>query len=168
MKYFLESLMFLKAYFSPFKAPKIKFYFGKIRMGVPYFHPRKTVKSKTKPGYYEFKYIKWFGFNYTGLGYKTKWEPDDYRHEWNPIFSFVFIGLQFCILIVPDHDMHYWESWLYYNYNTDKTKSKKDRIIQCMEKFPNIWVSTNKDGSKEEINYYKLILRKKYLKYIPT
>ena len=36
---------FLRAYNSPFKAPKLKWYCGKIALGTPYFFPRKWVKA---------------------------------------------------------------------------------------------------------------------------
>jgi hypothetical protein len=43
--YFLMGFDFLRAYNSPFKAPKLKWYCGKIALGVPYFFPRKWVKA---------------------------------------------------------------------------------------------------------------------------
>jgi hypothetical protein len=167
IKYFIEHFYYLKAFWSPFKPPNIKLYLGKIALGVPYFFPRKTIKSKTNPGKYEFKYLKWFGFNYCGLGYKTKWTSTDYRHEWNPVYSFIFLGLQFCISIVPKHDLHYWESWLYYNFKTDSSKSKTERIKQCIKEFRNTWTVFSNDGAERDVNYYNHILRNKYLKYIP-
>jgi len=45
IKYFIKDLDFLRAYNSPFKAPKLKWYYGKIALGVPYFFPRKWVKA---------------------------------------------------------------------------------------------------------------------------
>ena len=36
---------YLRAYNSPFKAPKLKWYCGKIALGTPYFFPRKWVKA---------------------------------------------------------------------------------------------------------------------------
>jgi hypothetical protein len=159
LKYFIQGLYYLKTFFSPFKPPKIKFYLGKIAHGVPYFLPRRYTKKGVKQN-------KWFAFNYCGLGYKTKWTPTDYRHEWNPVFSIVFMKLQFCIFIVPVHDTFYWESWLYYNFDTDKNKSKVERLLQCMKGFPNKWEFYNSEGNKEITNYYELILRNKYLKYI--
>lgn len=35
---------FLKAFISPFKRPKLKWYIGKVALGTPYFLPRKWVK----------------------------------------------------------------------------------------------------------------------------
>jgi hypothetical protein len=35
---------FLKAFNSPFKRPRIKWYFGKVAIGTPYFFPRRWVK----------------------------------------------------------------------------------------------------------------------------
>jgi hypothetical protein len=45
IKYFIKDFDFLRAYNSPFKAPKLKWYCGKIALGVPYFFPRKWVKA---------------------------------------------------------------------------------------------------------------------------
>jgi hypothetical protein len=48
LKYFIKDLDFLRVYNSPFKAPKLKFYCGKIALGTPYFYPRKWVKGTPK------------------------------------------------------------------------------------------------------------------------
>jgi len=48
IKYFLNDFNYLRAYNSPFKPPKIKFYCGKIAIGTPYFFPRKWVKGTPK------------------------------------------------------------------------------------------------------------------------
>jgi hypothetical protein len=148
---------------SPFKLFKLKWYIGKTAIGVPYFLPRKVVKSKTKPRYLEFKPLK-VGFSYCGLGWKTKWFDTDYRHEYNPVFSFVFFGYQIAVTVVePDHT--YWETWLYYERNTDKSKSQLERLLQCMDNVKNIWVKY--DGDKQiKTNHYNFILKKKYLKYV--
>lgn len=45
LKYFIKGFDYLRAYNSPFKPPKIKFYCGKIALGTPYFFPRKWVKG---------------------------------------------------------------------------------------------------------------------------
>lgn len=166
ISYFFYSLRFIKAFFSPFKSPKIQIYFGKIRVGVPYFYPRKTVKSKTKPGYLEFKNIKWFGFNYCGLGWKTKWSDTDYRYEWNPIFSLVILNRQLAIIVYHKQGSQFWESWLYYEYSTDKSKSTKDRILDCINGFSNIWTKYE-GGNKVTTNYYNLMLKNKYKYLIP-
>ena len=59
--------------------------------------------------------------------------------------------------------MHYWECWLYYELHTDKNKSVEERVAQCRKEFPCVWTS-HKNGVEESIDYYKKILRKKYLK----
>jgi hypothetical protein len=153
----------LKILNSPFKPFKIKWYFGKTAIGVPYFYPRKWINNPEKNGYMIAIPLK-VGFSYCGLGWKTKWTNTDYRHEWNPVLSFVFFGYQIAVTLVePEHT--YWETWLYYENNTDKSKSQLERILDCMENYPNIWIKY--DGDKKiEINYYKLILKNKYLKYI--
>jgi hypothetical protein len=48
IKYFLNDFAYLRVYNSPFKAPKIKFYCGKIAIGTPYFFPRNWVKGTPK------------------------------------------------------------------------------------------------------------------------
>ena len=166
LRYVLNDFRWIKAMFSPFKPLTIKWYVGKTRVGVPYFFPRKTVKSKTKPGYLEFKPLT-VGFSYCSLGWKTKWTSSDFRYEWPPIFSFVFFGYQIAASIGPKDRStvsQYWESWLYYEYETNKTKSKRERIEQCREKAPQTWRRLSKDGNDEVTDYYERILKPKYLK----
>ena len=195
IKYFIKDLDFLRAYNSPFKAPKLKWYCGKIALGVPYFFPRKWVKAtperahqatldciksteefnKRNPEYtrrilsYDeifankmnssYAVPKKIGFDFLPLGWKTKW--DSYRHEWNPMISFVFFKWQIALMFIPEHDMQYWESWLYYTRETKGTTA--ERIAQCRKEAPQTWTSHNSDGTKETINYYNLILKKKWL-----
>ena len=54
----------------------------------------------------------------------------------------------------------YWEAWLTYCYNTDKTKSKKERLKELKEKYTCTW------GNKETgyVDYYPYILKQKYYK----
>jgi hypothetical protein len=59
----------------------------------------------------------------------------------------------------------YWTAWLYYENNTDKSKSKEERIIQCMKEFPQTYTIYSK-GKKYTVDYYPKILRKKYLKIL--
>ena len=158
LKYTLHRFRWVKALWSPFKPFKVSFYAGKIQVGIPYFYPRKIVKSKTKPGYSEFKPLT-VGFSYCSLGYKTKWTDTDYRHEWNPVFSFVFFGYQIALTVYSPHRSHYWEAWLYYEYATDKTKSKRERIEQCRKEHSQTWTVAG-----GEIDYYEYILKPKYLK----
>ncbi len=160
LKYILNDLRWLKVLNSPFKPFKVKLYVGKTRVGVPYFYPRKTVKSKTKPGYLEFKPLT-VGFSYCGLGYKTKWTDTDFRHEWNPVLSFVFFGYQIALTAYHECGSHYWECWLYYEYATDKTKRDSRRVWQCRKKFPQTWKSSYQ-GKEETIDYYERVLKSKY------
>ena len=102
------------------------------------------------------------GFSYCGLGYKTKWNDTDYRFEWNPVLSFVFFGYQIALTIYSPYQDHYWTSWLYYEYATDKTKSKRERIEQCKKEFGQKWVRS-KDDKDETIDYYECILKRKYI-----
>ena len=157
LKYFLEDFSWMKVYFSPFKIPKLKFYFGKIAIGTPYFYPR-VLDKKTRM----FKPKK-IGFDFVGLGWKTKWEDNDYRHEWNPRWSFVLWKWQVALIFrAPDdvYDYYYWESWLYYHYSTDKNKSQRERIEQVKEEFLNHDQSDIRD---EIANKLTKILKPKYL-----
>jgi hypothetical protein len=104
------------------------------------------------------------GFDSCGLGWKIKWDDNDFRYEWGPVFTFVFFGYQLAWMIGQKDVSHYWEAWLYYEYATDKSKSKRERIAQCRREFPQIWTSHYPDGRKETIDYYERILKSKYLK----
>jgi len=117
----------------------------------------RAIKSK-------FPVTKRIGFDFVNLGWKTKWTNKDIRFEWAPIWSFVFFGYQIAIIWNAPEQDHYWECWLYYELHTDKTKSKKERINQCMEEHPCVWI-THKNGTEERVDYYERILRKKYLKF---
>jgi hypothetical protein len=190
LKYTLENFRWVKALFSPFKPLKVSFYAGKTRIGIPYFYPRKWVKftredalekatkvSQMSGSIYfgkdpntmvdEFmRYTKAVplkvGFSYCSLGWKTKY--DDFRHEWNPIFSFVFFGYQIALTVYSPYHSHYWESWLYYEYRTDKTKSKRERIEQCRKEASQTWTSHKQGEEPVTTDYYTKILRSKYLK----
>lgn len=181
---------YLRVLNSPFKGLRLKWYFGKIQYGTPYFLPRKWVKmtqadceksladdierclpkyveGRTWEHYKKYKKpvpIKYFGFNATTLGWKTKW--NEYRYEWSPCYSLVIFGKQLFVTVLPDvgddclrWDV-YWETWLHWEYDTDKTKSKEERFKELVYKQSNTWGS-EKDGWTD---YYYHILNKKYLK----
>lgn len=185
LRYVLNDFKWLKVLNSPFKPLSVKWYIGKTQIGVPYFFPRKLVKythadvikavekhlaDKNKAvasyerlydmykGYTKFVPLT-VGFDYCSLGWKTKWTNTDFRYEWGPVFTFVFFGYQIALMVGHEHPSHYWECWLYYEYATDKTKSKYERIAQCRKEFPQTWTS-NKEGT---IDYYTRILKPKYL-----
>jgi len=107
------------------------------------------------------------GFSMCGLGWKTKWDEYDFRHEWNPIISFVFFGYQIAVTFYHPHHSHYWESWLCYEYRSDKKKSKRKRINFCRRKSPQTWSSGSGDD-KVTTDYWDLILKPKYQKKQPT
>lgn len=155
LKYKLERFRWIKALFSPFTPFKIKWYVGKTQVGVPFFLPRKFVNGKAVP-------LK-VGFDWCSLGWKTKWYSDDFRHEWNPTLSFVFFGYQIALTVYSPHHSHYWEPWLYYEYATDKTKSKRERIEQCRKKAPRTWTSHKHREEPITTDYYTKILKSKYL-----
>jgi hypothetical protein len=154
IKYLIQSLYFIKSLWSPFKPFKLKWYIGKTAIGTPYFYPRKLKNNKFVP--------KKVGFDFVSLGYKTKWTNTDYRFEWAPRISFVFFGYQIAATVITVNCDKYWEAWLYYENHTNKKKSKKERIDQCRKKFSQTYISYYPDGREEIIDYYNLILRKKY------
>jgi len=146
---------------SPFVRPKFKWYFGKIALGVPYFLPRKWIRSKDKPGYRTAVPRK-FGFNVAGLGWKTKWSDTDIIFESGPIISFVFLKWQVAVSLQVPATSSYWEAWLYYKYHTDKTKSQRERIEQCKKNFSVTWINHNANGTEKKRNYYNEILKEEY------
>lgn len=158
IKYFIKDFDFLRAYNSPFKPLKLKWYCGKVALGTPYFFPRKWVKNPDKPGYLK-AIPKKIGFDFVRLGWKTKW--DDYRFEWSPMISFVFFKWQIAVTFVAPHAHHYWESWLYYTRETKGTT--KERIAQCRKEAPQTWTRHESDGSRVTIDYYNKILKSKWL-----
>lgn len=111
---------------------------------------------------YEFPVSKKIGFDFVDLGWKTKWTDTDYRFEWAPRISFVFFGYQLAVTAIAPEQDHYWEAWLYYERNSDRSKSNKDRISQCVKEFPITYTKYLSNGSKQTINYYDVILKKKY------
>ena len=184
LKYLKEDLRFLKALWSPFKPFGLKLYAGKIAVGTPYFFPRKWINvtykeaieaatEEKKKDYYKKPFNEWleickkrkkavprkFGFDFVRLGWKTKWSEDDYRFEWTPRLSFVFFKWQIVVMVKAPEQDQYWEAWLYYEYATDKTKSKRERIEQCRKEHNQTWTVAG-----GEIDYYEFILKPKYLK----
>jgi len=195
----MKRFNYIKAFNSPFKRPKLKWYFGKVTIGTPYFYPRRWVKAtpklamesalreiedtkrfnelNEKNGYqkkvksldelvadkmnYRFPVPKKIGFDFVSLGFKTKWTSTDYRFEWSPLISFVFFKWQIAMIVIPEEQDHYWEAWLYYENDTDKTKSPRERIEQCKEEFPLTYITSN-GKEKKTINYYDVILKDKY------
>jgi hypothetical protein len=189
----MKKLTFIKSFFSPFKRPKLKWYIGRVKIGTPYFLPRrwKNPSHKEARKLALKKYREWvvmfernsklkhrpyqnfydevmrsqiavpkkIGFDFVGLGYKIKWSDTDYRFEWSPLISFVFFGLQIAIMVIPEHQNHYWEAWLFYENDTDKTKSPKERIKQCKEEFSMKYTTSSKEEGRKEIDYYDLILK---------
>jgi len=154
----MNKFSYLKAFCSPFKRPKLKWYFGKIAIGTPYFLPRKAIKDPDKLGYLKFVPKK-IGFDFVGLGWKTKWTSTDYRFEWAPVWSFVFFGKQIAVSFIAPEQDHYWEAWLYYMHNT--TGTRKQRIAKCRSEFPLKYIRYNEDDERS-VDYYDLILKRKY------
>ena len=179
--------IYLKTYNSPFKPLQLRWYFGKIAQGVPYFLPRKWVKytkedcnreaciaivknkvikktveewEKYFENYSKAIPIK-FGFSSCGLGWKTKY--DSYRFEYAPRWSFVAFGYQLCLTFYVENEDHYWESFLAYHYETYKSLSWQERIKISKEKYPQIWTTHYGSGEEETTDYWAKILKPKYL-----
>jgi hypothetical protein len=189
LKYTLQSLRWVKALWSPFKPFKVKFYAGKLAIGTPYFFPRKWVKytdedaikasvehkaNKDKVLVSDKQLFEMYkkynkavplkvGFDWCSLGYKTKWSNTDFRFEWNPVFTFVFFGYQLALTVYSPYHDHYWTSWLYYEYATDKTKSKRERVEQCRKELNQTWTSSRYNEEPVTTDYYTKILKSKYL-----
>lgn len=133
-------------YASPFKAPKVLIHAGPVRVGFPYFLPRRVNKDR--------KFVrKKIGFSACGLGYKTKWTENDYRHEWDPCYGFVFCGLQIAIKF----HLHtaIWESWLIYENCTEGVPL--NRLRKCRKLNPNVWTS-----NEGKTDYFLEGLKDKY------
>lgn len=184
----MKKLSFLKALFSPFVPFTIKMYYGPISIGVPYFLPRRwrnfteeeakeaAEKAVNDPQLIKRTYNEWlntyrkyqkseckkFGIDLIGLGWKIKWTDKDYRFEWAPMLSIVGFKRQLCFFVVAPEPSQYWESWLYYERNTDKTKSVRERVKQLREEFPQTW-KLKTDKGETIIDYYFLILKEKYI-----
>lgn len=140
---------------SPFKFPKVIIHVGSIKVSTPYFLPRVWRPSKEKKGYLTATPRK-FGLDIVGLGWKDKWNTP--RFEWSPIWSFVIWKLQIAIIFrFSDPEV---ESFLYYNYYTDKSLSTLGRLKQCEKEFPNKWISSI-DGERD---YFKRSLKSKWIK----
>jgi hypothetical protein len=41
----MNKFKFLKVFNSPFKRPKLKWYFGEVAIGTPYFYPRRWIDN---------------------------------------------------------------------------------------------------------------------------
>ena len=159
----MNKFKFLKVFNSPFKRPKLKWYFGEVAIGTPYFHPRRWIDNPEKPGY-KMAVPKKIGFDFVGLGYKTKWDEHDYRFEWSPVWSFVFFKLQLAVTFEVPHPEHYWVCWLTYENDTDEDLlSTEARIKIAKEINPEIWTSSRGEGKKETICYWDKVLKDKWL-----
>jgi hypothetical protein len=159
----MNKFKFLKVFNSPFKRPNLKWYFGEVAIGTPYFLPRKWVDKPDKPSYQK-AVPKKIGFDFVGLGYKTKWSDTDYRFEWGPLISFVFFKWQIAVMLKVPHPEHYWVCWLTYENDTDNDLlDTSTRIKIAKEINPEVWTSSKGDGKKETICYWDKVLKDKWL-----
>jgi hypothetical protein len=154
----MRNLNYLKAFRSPFQRPSLKWYFGKVAIGVPYFFPRRWVKNKETG--YSLSVPRKIGFDHCGLGWKTKWTETDYRHEYSPVLSFVFFKWQIAVTVWVEYPDCYWTAFLYYLYRTKGTE--RERVEQCKNGFPLMFTRHSVGKPEEKINYYDLILKNKY------
>lgn len=185
---------FLGVLNSPLKSLRLRWYFGDIKMGTPYFLPRKWVKmteadcmeslekaaSNAEKHGWKFSRektleslrkstkavpIKYFGINWNTLGWKTKWS--EFRFEYNPGLSIVLFGKQLCITILPDIDPNYWDSYweAWLNY-TYRTNKKlsKKERLKELVKEYSCTWSRYIDGVKFTKDHYNFILKPKYQK----
>lgn len=172
----MGKIKFWKIFFSPFVNPKVVCYFGKTKIPVPYFLPRRWVKhseeevdkmvqEKLQKGSCipkgELRKVfskrlkpvtKKFGFDCVDLGWK--WKYDFLRFEHSPVISFVCFGYQLAFSFRHEHEVHLWEMWLNYEIKTDKTKSAKERLEECRKIYPCIWV-----GNNGKTDYYELCVK---------
>ena len=125
-------LSFLGVLNSPFKGLKLKWYFGNIEHGTPYFLPRKWVKCNKEDAlnswnnlkkenrtiyekyngnieqwteYYIKSFKKPVQIKYFGIHFTTlgwKTKWNEYRFEWNPSISLVIFGKQLFIELIPN------------------------------------------------------------------
>ena len=109
---------------------------------------------------YSYAVDKKVGFDFVGLRWKTKF--NSFRHEHNPVWSFVFFGYQIALVFNAPEPYHYWTCWLYYNRNTDKNKTTKERLVQAKEGFPCKWRNYS-NGEAKLICYWDIIIKKRYL-----
>jgi hypothetical protein len=99
----MKKLTFLKAFNSPFKRPKLKWYYGKTAIGTPYFYPRKWVKGTPKLAHKAvMEYIKREeSYNKLNPKYARKIKPYDevyqeklrYEYAVPKKIGFDFVGL---------------------------------------------------------------------------
>ena len=155
----MKKFTYLKAFCSPFKRPRLKWYFGKVKIGTPYFLPRRWVKNPEKPGY-QMPVSKRIGFDFVDLGWKTKYEQ--FRFEWAPLISFVFFGWQIAVIFKAEEMDHYWECWLAYELDTDHSLSKRERLNLARERHPCIWSSSSGE-TKTVTNYWNEVLKSKWV-----
>jgi hypothetical protein len=160
LKEFIEDLYFLKMFFSPFLGLKLVFYFGDIKIGHPYFMPRKFNMKEKK-----YESITRFGFAYNTLGWKTKFSM--LRYEYEPSYSIILFGKQFNIKFVPNNKKggfgeSMWEAWLYYYYRTDRKLSTNERLYQLFNQYSCTY-SYNLKGVTNQVNNYYYILKKKHI-----
>jgi len=112
---------------------------------------------------YQFSVPKKIGFDFVPMRWKTKWADTDYRFESGPLWSFVFFKWQIGLIFEVEEMSHYWECWLFYTYNTDRTKSNEERIKEARKGFPCRWTTHRGEGKKETICYWDLILKPSYI-----
>jgi hypothetical protein len=142
---------------SIFKRPSIGFYFGWIRLGTPYFYPRKWVKADSGS---KGIYVKWLWLQTVNLGWKTKWSSEDIRFEWNPAIHFIFLYTQTVIFLKHAEPDYYWCALILYA----KTNGSHEEKVAAVKKQFSFRYITWKDGVESKRDTKKEIFTDKFLK----
>ena len=58
---------------------------------------------------------------------------------------------------------YYWEAWLYYNYNTDATKTPKERVAEAREARPMMITTYRKGEEAVTASAWDSVLKSRYL-----
>ena len=135
----------ISLYLSPFVRPTIRFYIGRKAMGVPFYYPRKKVS-----------------LDYSWITFKTKWSETDYRFERPPFISLVFYNFQMYLWLDNNNAFEYFQAWLYYYNDTDHDDTVERRLKDTIKNFPLTYIRYGAGDTREKIDYYELILKKKW------
>lgn len=154
----MKKFTYLKAFCSPFKKPKFKWYVGKVSIGTPYFYPRRWVNDPEESGHQK-AVDKKIGFDFVGLGWKIKF--DRYIFEYAPLISFVFFKWQIAVIVKAEEQDHYWECWLAYELDTDHSLTKRERLDLAMKRHPCVWKRSS-GGVSTVTNYWNKVLKSKW------
>lgn len=143
---------------SPFIFPRIKIRLGSIQSS-PWV--RKSLKFKIGKKDIDIK------ISYYGAGWKVKYN-EYVSFESSPYFSIIIGDKQLFISLKSpvENECVYWESYLYYQYLTDRKWSKLDRLIETRNKQGMAFTNYSPPSYEpKHIDYYYEITKRKYRKY---